>query len=103
MAILHPLPRVNEIMKEVDADPRAAYFRQVANGKFVRMALLSRLIDWKDRPEHTMPEHPDYFVDRTMHCTNLKCISNVEGADPLFHRLDDGTVRCSYCESKIRR
>jgi len=38
--ILHPLPRVNEIGAEVDADPRAAYFRQAHNGVFVRMALL---------------------------------------------------------------
>ncbi|MBO7341730.1 MAG: aspartate carbamoyltransferase, partial [Clostridia bacterium] len=43
MAVLHPLPRVNEILKEVDADPRAAYFRQVENGKFVRMALIYTL------------------------------------------------------------
>lgn len=42
--ILHPLPRVNEILPEVDADPRAAYFRQVENGKFVRMALILFLL-----------------------------------------------------------
>merc|ERR1712100_430840 len=41
--ILHPLPRVNEIDHACDADPRAAYFRQMANGMYVRMALL-RLI-----------------------------------------------------------
>jgi len=103
MAILHPLPRVNEIMKEVDNDPRAAYFRQVANGKYVRMALLSRLIDWKDKPEHSMPEHDEYFTDNTLHCTNQKCICNVEGVDPLFRRLEDGSIRCSYCDSKIRK
>ena len=39
MIVLHPLPRVNEITRAVDNDPRAAYFRQVENGKFVRMAL----------------------------------------------------------------
>ena len=38
--IMHPLPRVDEIAVEVDADPRAAYFRQAANGLYVRMALL---------------------------------------------------------------
>lgn len=38
--ILHPLPRVNELAPEVDADPRAKYFEQAANGKYVRMALL---------------------------------------------------------------
>ena len=44
MAILHPLPRVNEITVEVDADPRARYFEQVANGKFIRMALIMKLL-----------------------------------------------------------
>lgn len=43
-AILHPLPRVNEIHPEVDDDPRAAYFRQMQNGLFVRMALINLLI-----------------------------------------------------------
>ena len=37
---MHPLPRVDEIAVEVDGDPRAAYFRQAANGLYVRMALL---------------------------------------------------------------
>ncbi|RBP98263.1 aspartate carbamoyltransferase [Bifidobacterium aemilianum] len=44
MAVLHPLPRVNEIAVEVDADPRAAYFEQVRNGMLVRMALESSLL-----------------------------------------------------------
>ena len=44
LTILHPLPRVNEIAVEVDADPRAAYFRQALNGKFVRMALIMTLL-----------------------------------------------------------
>ncbi|MDO5716529.1 MAG: aspartate carbamoyltransferase [Tissierellia bacterium] len=44
LAILHPLPRVNEIANEVDDDPRAWYFRQVKNGMFVRMALIMKLL-----------------------------------------------------------
>ncbi|MDR1630943.1 MAG: aspartate carbamoyltransferase [Oscillospiraceae bacterium] len=44
MRILHPLPRVNEIEYAVDQDPRAAYFRQVQNGKYVRMALMLKLL-----------------------------------------------------------
>lgn len=43
--ILHPLPRVDEIAPAVDADPRAAYFRQAHNGVFVRMALLAELME----------------------------------------------------------
>src|ERR1700693_3248014 len=42
--VMHPLPRVDEISPEVDADPRAAYFRQARNGLHVRMALLDRLL-----------------------------------------------------------
>lgn len=44
LSILHPLPRVNEISKEVDSDPRACYFQQVLNGKFIRMALILKLL-----------------------------------------------------------
>ena len=44
LSVLHPLPRVNEISVEVDADPRACYFRQALNGKYVRMALIMDLL-----------------------------------------------------------
>ena len=45
LAILHPLPRVNEISPSIDSDPRACYFRQVLNGKFIRMALILKLLE----------------------------------------------------------
>ena len=45
MAVLHPLPRVNEISTAVDSDPRAKYFEQVKNGKFIRMALILKLLE----------------------------------------------------------
>ena len=44
LTIMHPLPRVNEISVEVDSDPRACYFRQALNGKYVRMALILKLL-----------------------------------------------------------
>ena len=47
MLVLHPLPRVNEISVEVDADPRAAYFKQVQYGVYVRMALILTLLEVK--------------------------------------------------------
>lgn len=47
LSILHPLPRVNEISTAVDDDPRAKYFEQVRNGKFIRMALILRLLEVK--------------------------------------------------------
>ena len=45
LSILHPLPRVNEISTDVDSDSRACYFEQVLNGKFVRMALILKLLE----------------------------------------------------------
>ena len=47
LIILHPLPRVNEIAVDVDDDPRACYFKQVANGKYMRMALILKLLGIK--------------------------------------------------------
>lgn len=49
MAVLHPLPRVNEIALPVDDDPRAAYFEQAANGVYVRMALIMTLLGLSDK------------------------------------------------------
>ncbi len=46
LTIMHPLPRVNEIAREVDADPRAKYFDQALNGKYIRMALIITLLRW---------------------------------------------------------
>lgn len=45
LAIMHPLPRVNEISPAIDEDERACYFRQVLNGKFIRMALILKLLE----------------------------------------------------------
>ena len=44
MCFLHPLPWVNEISTAVDGDPRACYFKQAHNGRFVRMALIMKLL-----------------------------------------------------------
>ena len=51
MCVMHPLPRTNEIREEVDFDQRAAYFRQMRHGLFIRMALLAMVIgvDFKDK------------------------------------------------------
>ncbi len=104
MIILHPLPRVNEITRAVDNDPRAAYFRQVENGKFVRMALILTLLRWADenRPFDRTPHfEADYIVNEAV-CTNRRCISATEDVDQLFRRGEDGTCRCAYCEAKAK-
>lgn len=102
MAVLHPLPRVNEILQEVDADPRAAYFRQVENGKFVRMALICKLLEWKDDPDHGMPDGETPVLDETLHCSNPKCICNSEQVQPRLRISANGTTRCWYCDSKVK-
>ena len=103
MIVLHPLPRVNEITRAVDNDPRAAYFRQVENGKFVRMALIYTLLKWAAGEK--LAAVPDLaegmFIVRCMKCSNTRCISSTEDVDPLFVKAGD-TCRCAYCEAKIR-
>ncbi|NLL63535.1 MAG: aspartate carbamoyltransferase [Ruminococcaceae bacterium] len=101
LCIMHPLPRVDEIAVEVDADPRAAYFRQVKNGKFIRMALIIKLL------EATNTERP-YITDATefaptvIKCRNTRCISSIEqGLTPLFIKAKTG-YRCIYCDCKAR-
>ena len=51
MLVLHPLPRVNEISVEVDDDPRAKYFDQVQNGRFMRMALILKMLGLENEVE----------------------------------------------------
>lgn len=96
MIVLHPLPRVNEITPEVDADPRAAYFRQVENGKFVRMALIYTLLQLKDQPDSPTRLYHD-VVDGAK-CTNHRCISTVEPVAPKYYTADNGIRRCVYCD-----
>lgn len=101
MIVLHPLPRVNEITRTVDNDPRAAYFRQVENGKFVRMALIHTLIRWADenKPFATTPVFSEPYLVNGMECPNRRCISATEDVDRIFRKSGDG-CRCAYCESR---
>ena len=99
MCILHPLPRVNEIAVEVDDDPRAAYFRQVRYGKFIRMALIMKLLSQENMPRPSVPD-AEGFSPSVMKCSNSRCISSVEqGLKPLFKKTDSG-YRCIYCDTK---
>ncbi len=104
MIILHPLPRVNEITRAVDNDPRAAYFRQVENGKFVRMALIYTLLKWaeEERPTTPTPRLDPSLVNNDLRCSNRQCISNSEDVDHLFRKTEDGDLRCVYCEARVK-
>ena len=104
MRILHPLPRVNEISVAVDDDPRAAYFRQALNGKYIRMALILKLL--KEAKEgKQMAELEDLTVGE-LHCDNPRCITSTE--QEIVHAFkcvspENGIYRCIYCESKKKK
>jgi len=101
MRILHPLPRVNEISVKVDNDPRAAYFRQALNGKYMRMALILKLLKEAEQGAQSA-EAGDIVVD-TLHCDNPKCITSTEQElEHIFKcvNAENGIYRCIYCESK---
>jgi len=95
MCILHPLPRVNEISVAVDDDPRACYFKQVLNGKYMRMALILKLLS-EESKAYNVPEE-EYITDG-LKCGNPRCITSVE--QELVHKFKfvDGVYRCIYCE-----
>ena len=99
MAVLHPLPRVNEIAIDVDSDPRAAYFRQVENGKFVRKALIYTLLKWAEEGKEPLHNHEAVEVEGLV-CPNKKCICNNENVDYKFQLAEGGVYRCLYCSTK---
>ncbi|MBQ9779256.1 MAG: aspartate carbamoyltransferase [Clostridia bacterium] len=110
MAVLHPLPRVNEISVKVDEDPRAAYFRQVLNAKYMRMALILHLLgDAKGKEKKPEPllqarGEQNLLVNKLV-CDNPRCITTTEQELDQIHRLVDkenGICRCAYCEKKIK-
>ena len=102
MCVLHPLPRVNEISVKVDDDPRAAYFRQALNGKYMRMALILKLLDEAARnPAKEAIDTTGLEYDRV--CRNPKCITQTEQELPQLFRCTDkaaGIHRCVYCEQR---
>ena len=102
MCVLHPLPRVNEISVAVDDDPRAAYFRQALNGKYMRMALILKLLEEAKNPVKESVATDDLVYDRV--CTNPKCICQTEQELRHTARITDppeNLVRCIYCEQKV--
>ena len=109
--VMHPLPRVDEIAVEVDDDPRARYFEQTLNGKYMRMALILKLLGYDGKalagakdPAGTFPGGPFSFwteakEDGDYRCANPKCICAAErGIRHRFVTAKDGSRRCVYCE-----
>lgn len=103
MAVLHPLPRVNEISVAVDDDPRAAYFEQVRNGKYMRAALILKLLGL-DGPvgESCVKLDPATLVRGVYRCDNPRCITSAEQELPHIFKPAEGKngFRCIYCEKE---
>jgi len=112
--VMHPLPRVDEMTHEMDADPRSMYFKQAAYGMPVRMALLALLLGAK---EVTMLKEEDSFIrkvdypiykrDSGVKCPNINCVSNQETEvryiKPEFKIVsrEPLTLRCVYCDHEL--
>ncbi len=109
--VMHPLPRVDELAYELDADPRSMYFKQAAWGVPVRMALIALLLGTK---EISIPREDDSFIQKIdypvyrrdfgIRCSNPRCVSMQETEmkylKPAFKIVDRNplTLRCIYCE-----
>jgi len=112
--VMHPLPRVDELAYEVDADPRSMYFKQAARGVPARMALIALLLGTK---EISVPREDDSFVykrdyhvyrrDFGVRCSNPRCVSMQETETkyikPEFNIVSKRplTLRCVYCEHEV--
>jgi aspartate carbamoyltransferase catalytic subunit len=107
--VMHPLPRVDELAYDLDADPRSMYFKQAARGVPVRMALLALVLGAKDVtvPEEIPPKKADYPLYQRGYgvtCSNPKCVTGQESEKkylkPGFKVVSYAplTFRCNYCE-----
>lgn len=123
LCIMHPLPRLNEIETDVDDDKRACYFKQVEYGKYIRMALILKLLGTNtysknfinsntdmnmlkdDRSiESNNSKHPKQIINVNK-CQNPRCITSVErGIDQIFELTDEekNIYRCKYCEASLK-
>lgn len=99
MCVLHPLPRVNEISVKVDEDKRACYFRQTKYGRFMRMALIIKLLFDENFAKITNTHEE---ISYNKHCSNPHCILTTEQElEEKFYMDKHGVVRCIYCDSEI--
>jgi len=109
--VMHPLPRVDELAYEVDADPRSMYFKQATRGVPVRMALLALLLGARQIPAPGEDDssiqkidYPVYRRDSGIRCSNPRCVSiqktEMRYLKPEFKIVDLNplTLRCIYCE-----
>ena len=112
--VMHPLPRVDELAYELDADPRSMYFKQASRGVPVRMALIAWLLGAKEvivsEGDDSFVQNIDYTIykrDSGVRCPNPLCVSNQETEiryiKPEFKivNLEPLMLRCIYCEHEL--
>ena len=106
--VMHPLPRVDELAYELDADPRSQYFKQAAYGVPVRMAIIALLSGAKPAPGIETRESPVTFPvysrESGLKCSNPKCVS-IQKTEAKYLRSEFKivnrnplTLRCVFCE-----
>lgn len=99
MCVLHPLPRVNEISVKVDEDKRACYFKQTVYGKYMRMALILKLLSEKDY-QNNVAKRETFVTDKR--CVNPHCITTTEQEIEKLYYIDNlGKKKCVYCDGII--
>ncbi len=112
--VMHPLPRVDELAYDMDADPRSMYFKQASRGVPIRMALISLLlgarkaeVTGKKKTGTRAIAYPSYRRDTGLKCQNRACVT-VQKTETRYIRpefqivsTDPLTLRCSYCEHEI--
>lgn len=110
MLVMHPLPRVDEIAVEVDADPRAQYFQQAAGGVPVRMSLVALLLGIVGEIECRLgagtkaqgPASPAAeLVTDVGRCANPRCVTLAEPYLPAEFMKTAAGYRCAYCETEL--
>ena len=108
--VMHPLPRIDELAYELDADPRSMYFKQAAQGVPVRMALVALLLGVNkisipaEDISYPPVDYPDYKQNFGVSCPNPRCVSTQvtekKYIQPKFKIVSRKplTLRCMYCE-----
>jgi hypothetical protein len=111
---MHPLPRVGELDSELDATPRAAYFRQASYGVPIRMALIAAVLELdahnklekfpRGLREYPYPVHAQPR-ELGLRCTNANCITqdphDGDNAGNKFYVVAPDRLRCYYCETDV--
>jgi aspartate carbamoyltransferase catalytic subunit len=95
LSIMHPLPRVNEISVGVDDDPRAHYFDQAEGGRYIRMALIIKLMEGESGIDSRLKGGPNAGLG----CRNPHCITRTERGIKKYFVGD----RCAYCDQTAKK